>query len=197
MTPDPETTLALPVTEETLTLPVVPEPADTRPFAGASLAGLPDPDASVTLIPAGDAVLMRAAPEPRPFPWMPIGDHLISSLPGFDSLPCGHCGAVFADAPPDVLTRVRPLGVLRHYAYEAGWQYDETLTWTCPECAAAAADAATEWDRAWAEAARGPGYPDVLAEFDRKAKATLARIEGEFDPSCWRYEEPATGAWAA
>lgn len=191
MTPDPET-VACPVPDETAVMPVVPEPADTRPFAGASLAGLPDPDASVTLIPAPVPV-----PEPRPFPWMPIGDHLISSLPGFDTLPCGHCGAMFTDAPPDVLTRVRPLGVLRHYAYEAGWQYDETLTWTCPDCAGEAAGAAAARDRAWAEAARGPGYPDVLAEFDRKAKATLARIEGEFDPSFWRYEEQSAEVRAA
>ncbi|HEV2452393.1 MAG TPA: hypothetical protein VGS62_10770 [Streptosporangiaceae bacterium] len=173
----PADTEALPVTEDTAVMPVVPEPADTIPFLGANNIGLA---------------------EPRPFPYIAIGDHLISSMPGFDTLPCGHCGAVFDGAPPDVLTRVRPLGVLRHLAYEAGWQYDLWLAWCCPRCQESADERAAEADRKWAEAARIVGVSDVLGEFDRKAKATLAKVDGEFNPSRWRYVADAPPAeWRA
>ena len=112
MSTQPEDTLAMPVVAETL--PALPAVTETAPE--------PEPE--------------------RPWHHYPIGDWLISSLPGFDTLPCGHCGAVFGGATPGVLTEVRVLGRLRHLAYEAGWEYDLGLMWTCPQCRQDAAQAA-------------------------------------------------------
>ena len=166
MTPEPDSTLTFPVPGDTEVLPV-PEtetlealPAQAT-FAGTSDAGIMEPE--------------------RPFPFIAIGDALISSVPGFDTLPCGHCGTVFDGATPDVLTVTRPLGVLRHLAYEAGWEYDLSLIWTCPECQAAALASRAEGDALLA----GGTYPSILREFDIEARATMT-AGGRYP---WDYDE--------
>lgn len=153
MTPEPETTL---------TMPVVPEDAaDTETLAS---------------LPAEPVAVITTAQWPR----YPIGDALISSLPGFDIPPCGHCQAVFDGAGPEVLTVVRPLGTLRHLAYKAGWQYDLSLIWTCPQCEQGEAQAAAEAGVLLA----GGSYPDILHDYDLAARATMT-ASGRYS---WDYE---------
>jgi hypothetical protein len=186
-TPDPaETTATLPAAEETMAMPVVPEPEGNPPGSGY-FSGVGE--GNVTWHPGeyrpgtfqGTSVAGQPDPAPRPFPYIPIGDALISSLPGFDIPPCGHCGEVFTDATPDVLAAVRPLLELRHLAYQAGWGYDLGLTWTCPECAGAMAQAAAEADVLLA----GGSYPDILREFDIAARATMTNRHS-WDYDGWR-----------
>ncbi len=159
--------------EQTLTMPVVPE-ADTE-----TMEALPEP---VT------EPVPSQAPEPvtvtySAFPWFPIGDALISSVPGFDTMPCGHCKAVFTGAVPDVLTETRPLEILRHLAYEAGWRYDLSLIWTCPECQAAALAVRAEGNALLA----GGSYPSILREFDIEARTTMtAGGRHPWDYDAWR-----------
>jgi hypothetical protein len=180
--PTPEDTLTFPVVADTETMQPVPEtevlPALPEPsFAGASLTG---------------------QPEPRPFPLFPIGDALISSVPGFDTEPCGHCRAVFGSATPAVLTAVRPLMELRSLAYDEGWGYDRSLIWTCPDCKQAAAERVTAPDRAEAEAVADAEHEHraILAAFDRRAAAAMEARGWEF--TCrWSYTEAAAPGWAA
>jgi hypothetical protein len=144
----------VPEPEQTLTFPVIE--ADTE-----TLEALP--------------AVTETVPASRPFPYIAIGDWMTTAKPGFDIPPCGHCGAVFTDAPPDILTVTRPLGGLRHLAYEAGWGYDLGLKWTCPECREAQQQAAAG---AYAQLAPDT-YPDILRESDMKTRATMT--------ACGRY----------
>jgi len=144
------------VTEDTVTMHVVPE------------------------------AVQEAAAEKRPFPDFPVGDALISSLPGFDIPPCGHCGTAFADAPPDVLTRTRVLGVLRHHAYEAGWDYDRYGKWTCPGCRLADAERAARWDSLQTQP--GVTLEDIFHEHEitvRSIMTASGRYAWDYDD--WRY----------
>ena len=155
--------------EDTLTFPVV---AEDTPVT-ETLEALP-------------AVTGTAPAPERPWHLYPIGDWLISSLPGFDTLPCGHCGAVFGGATPGVLTEVRVLGRLRHLAYEAGWEYDLGLMWTCPQCRQDAAQAAAEA----AVLLAGGSYPDILRDYDLAARATMT-ASGRYS---WDYDD-WRGTW--
>lgn len=67
-------------------------------------------------------------------PAISIGDQLATEMPGFDILPCGHCGAAFDGAAADLLGRTHVLGILNYLAAQAGWRYDTEWTWTCPQC---------------------------------------------------------------
>lgn len=164
----------------------------------------PEPETLDSLPLAGEeTVTMHVVPEPepaaaRPFPRYPIGDYLISSMPGFDIPPCGHCGTVFQDATPEVLTAVRPLMEMRSLAYDAGWRYDFSLIWSCLPCLTEGLERDAAENRAEAEAAAAAEHEHraILAAFDRRAGAAMEARGGEY--TCrWSYEEAAPAAWAA
>jgi rubredoxin len=176
-------------------------PDTTLPFEGTSETGLMR--TGTTPLPAvtEDTVTMHVVPAPaedvtpeRPFPRYPIGDALISSLPGFDILPCGHCGAVFDSATPAVLTAVRPLMEMRSLAYDAGWGYDLSLIWTCPACRE---DPLAAYDRAAAraDASAEHEHGSILAWTDGKFEDAMNARGAQF--TCrWSYDERADEAAA-
>ena len=109
-------------------------------------------------------------------------------------MPCGHCKAVFGGATPDVLTETRPLEVLRHLAYEAGWRYDLGLIWTCPACRT---DPLAVFDRAAAKADASAEHEhgSILAWTDGKFEDAMNARGGQF--TCrWSYDERANEAAA-
>jgi hypothetical protein len=180
---------------------MTPDTTEAFPRDGmtAPLQAVPDETAVMPVIPE----TLPALPEPvtfAAFPWNPIGDALISSLPGFDSLPCGHCGAAFGGATADVLTEARVLGTLRYLAYEAGWQYDLSLIWTCPGCYGTGDDRAAAEARTEAEAVADAEHVhrSILAGFDHRASAAMEARGWEF--TCrWSFESaaPVPARWAA
>jgi rubredoxin len=175
-------------------------PDTTLPFEGTSETGLMRTGTMPLPAVTEDTVTMHVVPAPaedvtpeRPFPRYPIGDALISSLPGFDSLPCAHCGAVFDGATADVLTEARVLGTLRYLAYEAGWQYDLSLKWTCPACRE---DPLAAFDRAAAraDASAEHEHGSILAWTDGKFEDAMNARGAQF--TCrWSFPEPEDDGW--
>jgi hypothetical protein len=126
-----------------------------------------------------------------------IGDMLAATMPGYDILPCGRCGTAFSGYPASLLAEARVLWPLVQMARDAGWGADDYGIWACPSCLDAAEEAAEKAERAWAEAYCPGGYTDILAAFDRAARAVMERAGGEWEPSRWRYAEPMAERWAA
>jgi len=130
-------------------------------------------------------------PATAPVTWPTFGDMLTASMPGFDILPCSGCGAAFTGYPESLLAEARVLEPMVDMACDAGWGLDAYGMWKCPACHSAARDAAMEIERAWHEASRVAGYPDILAAYDRTARGIVERIGGTWKPRKWRYAEPA------
>jgi len=125
------------------------------------------------------------------FPLFPAGDALAGGMPGFDILPCLRCGTAFTGAPPEVTGRAHVLGRLNYLAKEAGWTWDAYGVWTCPQCQQDGARRAAEAYAAQALLLAPGDYPDVLAEFDARARVIMAGFaDGVFEPGRWRYAEP-------
>jgi len=205
MSTEPDDTLTFAVVPDgpTETLPALPagvEPAvpppslreiahETIPWDRLPAMTAPQPEPEVTLaLPAVPEPVPAQDPEPEPvtfarWPHYPIGDALISSVPGFEDLPCGHCKAVFTDATPAVLNSVRPLMELRYLARQAGWNYDLSLTWTCPACHQAEEDRAVRWDSV--QTTPGVTLEDILHGHDMNARATMT-AGGRYP---WDYDE--------
>ena len=144
--------------------------------------------------PAEDTMSIPVVPETI---YPTIGDLLAATMPGFDILPCGRCGTAFSAYPASLLAEARVLWPLVQMARDAGWGADDYGIWACPTCLDAAEEAAQEVERAWAEAFRLSGYPDLLAAFDRAARAVMEKAGGEFEPDRWRHEEFAAERWVA
>lgn len=167
MTPEPETTLTMPVVpdEDTETLQAVTEPAPD-----------PEPEAIATVTFAQ---------------WhhYPIGDALMQEMHGYDILPCGRCKTAFKDFPSDSLDRSRILDYLVTLAAGAGWQADADYVWCCPACVAELNQPAAEWDDGHIEAMRQ--HQRILSEHDSKARATMTaggRYSWDYETWCgtWR-----------
>jgi hypothetical protein len=175
MTPDPETAPLPGFTEDTETMPAVPE-TEVLPdlpeasFAGASLAG-----------------------QPAPFTYPTFGDYFAVNLPGFDIWPCGRCGAVFTGYDAALLCQDRVLRPMVHLARDEGWGPDSYGIWCCPPCAAASEPPVQDDDDGAIAALRA--HHHLLAVYDHAAEELMGKLGGEWRPRKWSFREPGEDGW--